>query len=165
MRLPESARAVLLIGHAATVWRVHMSRMMRMRSMHGKRCLNHSVRSAPPIHCNPSLNPSLNHGISIALHHSPSHSITLHGNQSHSITLLRNPSQSMAAAGAPFEHAAWLEIQLAAGFEQVLGWLCARERGTWGCADADCQEDGALELLRRRRGLHRGKQSVSDAGS
>ena len=45
---------------------------------------------------------SLNHGISIALHGNPSHSITLH----------RNPSPSMAAAGAPFEHAAWLEIQL-----------------------------------------------------
>ena len=55
---------------------------------------------------------SLNHGISIALHHSPSHSITLHGNQSHSITLHRNPSYMAAAAGAPFEHAAWLEIQL-----------------------------------------------------
>ena len=111
---------------------------------------------------------SLNHGIST------SHSITLHRTPSHSMAINHTPSHSIA-----IHHNLWqqqahrLNTQhgsnpaAAAGFEQVLGWLCARERGTWRCADADWQEDGVgeFELLRRRRGLHRGKQSVSDAGS
>ena len=168
MRLPESARAVLLIEHAATVWRVHMSRMMRMRSMHGKRCLNQcafctanplqsltqSITESRHLHRTPSL--------SIALHHTPWQSIILHHTPSQSIAIHHNPSQQQAHR-LNAQHGS--NPAAAAGFEQVLGWLRARERGTWGCADADCQEDGELELLRRRRGLHRGKQSVSDAGS
>ena len=157
MRLPESARAVLLIGHAATVWRVHMSRMMRMRSMHGKRCLNQcAFCTANPLQ---SLTQSITE--SRHLHRTPSLSIALHHTPWQSITLHHTPSQSIihvaAAAGAPFEHAAWLESSCSswvrAGAPCSAGSVCARERGTWGCADADCQEDGELELLRRRRGL------------
>ena len=140
MRLPESARAVLLFEHAATVWRVHMSRMIRMGSM--QRCLNQcgfcaanplqfrtqSITDARHLHRTPSH--------SMAINHTPSHSIALHRTPSHSIALHRNPSQSIAAAGAPFEHAAGLQH---AGFEQVLGWLCALE--IW------VHEDGEVVLL------------------
>ena len=164
MRLPESARAVPLIEHAATVWRVHMSRMMRMGSMHGKRCLNQcafctanplqsltqSITESRHLHRTPSHSIALTH--SITLHRNQSHSIALH--RTHSIALHRNPWQQQAHR-LNTQHGS--NPAAAVGFEQVLGWLCARERGTWRCADADCQEDGVgeLESLRRRRGLHR----------
>lgn len=160
MRLPESARAVPLIEHAATVWRVHMSRMMRMGSMHGKRCLNQcAFCTANPLQ---SLTQSITE--SRHLHRTPSHSMAINHTPSHSIAIHHHPWQQQAHR-LNTQHGS--NPAAAAGFEQVLGWLCARERGTWRCADADCQEDGVgeLELLRRRRGLHRGKQSVSDAGS
>lgn len=150
MRLPESARAVPLIEHAATVWRVHMSRMMRIGSMHGKRCLNQcAFCTANPLQ---SLTQSITE--SRHLHRTPSHSMAINHTPSHSIAIHHHPWQQQAHR-LNTQHGS--NPAAAAGFEQVLGWLCARERGTWRCADADCQEDGVgeLELLRRRRGLHR----------
>ena len=180
MRLPESARAVLLFEHAATVWRVHMSRMIRMGGEHAWEevfesvwvlrsqsiAIPHSIH-----HC------TLMHGISIALHHTPWQSITLHHNSSqsarkpnsfytpsHSIALHRTPSQSIAAAQAHRLNTQQGSNMLgssrcsAGSVLSRFGYMgmCWRRlpRG-WRSSIADREA-----VLRRRRGLHRGKQSV-----
>ena len=144
-----------------------------MGSMIVMGCLNRVLRANPSqiitIHLNPSQSISIHLAIHhLAIHHLAIHHLAIHHLAIHHLaihraihrtihrTIHRNPSQSIVVAGSPFERAAA---------------TVRTRRIERGCVDAlRCRPRGwrsgtltASEKLRRRQGLRRGEQSVSES--